>query len=154
MIMRPIRMASVFGVCHGVHGHAVIHQCLSRIELTLLPRIRRYPFCDAKLGLDKRLDDLIGRLTIDEKPQLLIARESPLGNISRLGIPEYDWGGECCLFMLIMIAIDFRTSCHHCAAAKELNYHTALQASPLQWHQHRLARRHSCHHVPNHRTAP
>ena len=47
------------------------------------------------LPLDKRLDDLIGRLTLDEKPFLLIARESPLGNISRLGIPEYDWGGNC-----------------------------------------------------------
>jgi xylan 1,4-beta-xylosidase len=54
-----------------------------------------YPFCDASLPLDERLDDLIGRLTIDEKPYLLTARESPKGNISRLGIPEYDWGGNC-----------------------------------------------------------
>ena len=47
-----------------------------------------YLFCDASLPLDQRLDDLIGRLTLEEKPYLLVARESPKGNISRLGIPE------------------------------------------------------------------
>ena len=54
-----------------------------------------YPFCDVSLPLDKRVDDLISKLTLDEKPQLLVARNSPKGNISRLGIPEYDWGGNC-----------------------------------------------------------
>ena len=47
-----------------------------------------YPFCNASLPLDHRLDDLISRLTLEEKPYLLTARESPKGNISRLGIPE------------------------------------------------------------------
>ena len=55
----------------------------------------KYPFCNPKLALVDRVDDLIQRLTLAEKPYLLIARESPLGNISRLGIPEYDWGGNC-----------------------------------------------------------
>jgi hypothetical protein len=55
----------------------------------------KYPFCNPKLALDQRVDDLIKRLTLEEKPYLLIARESPKGNISRLGIPEYDWGGNC-----------------------------------------------------------
>ena len=54
-----------------------------------------YPFCNPKLPLRSRVDDLISRLTLDEKPTLLIARNSPKGNISRLGIPEYDWGGNC-----------------------------------------------------------
>ena len=47
-----------------------------------------YPFCNASLPLDHRLDDLISRLTLEEKPYLLTASESPKGNISRLGIPE------------------------------------------------------------------
>mmetsp|Transcript_19050 Transcript_19050/g.44658 ORF Transcript_19050/g.44658 Transcript_19050/m.44658 type:complete len:775 (-) Transcript_19050:48-2372(-) len=55
----------------------------------------KYLFCNPNKTLDERLDDLIGNLTLEEKPYLLIARESPDGNISRLGIPEYDWGGNC-----------------------------------------------------------
>ena len=51
-----------------------------------------YPFCDVTVPLEDRVQDLISRLTLEEKPFLLVARESPLGNISRLGIPEYDWG--------------------------------------------------------------
>lgn len=63
------------------------------IPRACMPPHDKYPFCNPKLALDTRVDDLIGRLTLDEKPFLLIARESPKGNISRLGIPEYDWGG-------------------------------------------------------------
>lgn len=54
-----------------------------------------YGFCNASLPIAERVDDLIGRLTLEEKPFLLVARESPKGNISRLGLPEYDWGGNC-----------------------------------------------------------
>ncbi|KAG7342096.1 glycoside hydrolase [Nitzschia inconspicua] len=54
-----------------------------------------YPFCNSSLPLDERIDDLISRLTLEEKPWLLTARYSPKGNISRLGIPEYDWGANC-----------------------------------------------------------
>ena len=65
------------------------------IPRACLPPHDKLPFCNPKLALDERVDDLISRLTLEEKPFLLIARESPLGNISRLGIPEYDWGGNC-----------------------------------------------------------
>lgn len=54
-----------------------------------------YPFCDPSLPLDVRLDDLISRLTLEEKPYLLTARQSPEGYIDRLGIPEYNWGANC-----------------------------------------------------------
>ena len=47
-----------------------------------------YRFCDTTLPLNERLDDILSRLTLEEKPYLLTARESPKGNISRLGIPE------------------------------------------------------------------
>jgi hypothetical protein len=45
----------------------------------------KLPFCDPNLkgGMSARVDDLISRLTLDEKPYLLVARESPKGNISR-----------------------------------------------------------------------
>jgi hypothetical protein len=58
------------------------------IPRACVPPHDHYPFCNASLPLSDRLDDLIGHLTLDEKPFLLTARESPKGNISRLGIPE------------------------------------------------------------------
>jgi len=54
-----------------------------------------YPFCNTTLSLDERVRDLIGRLRPDEKAPLLTARESPLGGVPRLGLPEYDWGTNC-----------------------------------------------------------
>ena len=54
-----------------------------------------YPFCNTSLSVAARVDDLIGRLALEEKPFLLVAREAPLGNISRIGLPAYDWGGNC-----------------------------------------------------------
>ena len=68
---------------------------IAMIDRACLPPHDRYAFCDPALTLDERMDDLIARLTLDEKPTLLIARNSPQGNISRLGVPEYDWGGNC-----------------------------------------------------------
>lgn len=57
-----------------------------------MPPHDTYPFCDHTKPMQARIDDLISRLTLEEKPYLMVARESPKGNISRLGIPEYDWG--------------------------------------------------------------
>ncbi len=54
-----------------------------------------YKFCDTKLSIDDRVNNLISMLTLEEKAKLLTARESPLNFISRLGIPEYDWGANC-----------------------------------------------------------
>ena len=65
------------------------------IPRACLPPHDTYPFCNASLPHRHRIDDLISRLTLDEKPTLLMARESPKGNVSRLGVPEYDWGANC-----------------------------------------------------------
>mmetsp|Transcript_8016 Transcript_8016/g.8854 ORF Transcript_8016/g.8854 Transcript_8016/m.8854 type:complete len:761 (+) Transcript_8016:22-2304(+) len=59
------------------------------------PTTNRYPFCNPKLSRDERLKNLISLIQTDEKPPLLTARESPRGNISRIGLPEYDWGLNC-----------------------------------------------------------
>ena len=34
-------------------------------------------------------------LSLVRRSLSLVARNSPNGNISRLGVPEYDWGGNC-----------------------------------------------------------
>ena len=54
-----------------------------------------YPFCNASLSTKDRVNDLISRLTLDEKATLLTARESPLNFLPRLGLPEFDWGTPC-----------------------------------------------------------
>ena len=52
----------------------------------------KFPFQDPSLPIEQRLDDLIGRLTLDEKAKLMI-HNSPA--IPRLDIPEYNWWNEC-----------------------------------------------------------
>ena len=46
---------------------------------------------DASLPAEKRAEDLLGRLTLEEKV-MLMENESPA--IERLGIPQFDWWGE------------------------------------------------------------
>jgi beta-glucosidase len=50
------------------------------------------PYQDASLPLETRIEDLLGRLTTEEKCSLLLS-DSPA--IERLGIPAYHWWNEC-----------------------------------------------------------
>ena len=51
-----------------------------------------FPFLNTKLSIDKRVDDLVGRMTLEEKiGQMMNAAPA----IERLGIPEYNWWNEC-----------------------------------------------------------
>ena len=50
------------------------------------------PFWNSELSVDERLDDLISRLTLEEKVAQMI-NWAPA--IPRLGIPSYDWWNEC-----------------------------------------------------------
>ncbi len=49
------------------------------------------PFMDPAVPVDRRVDDLIGRLTLEEKVQQL-RDHAPA--IPRLGVPKYDWWNE------------------------------------------------------------
>jgi beta-glucosidase len=49
------------------------------------------PFRDSSLPVDKRVDDLVGRLTLEEKVSQLIDRAP---GIPRLDIPAYNWWNE------------------------------------------------------------
>jgi len=59
------------------------------------PKHHTYLFCNTSLPLSERIDDLISRLTLEEKPTLLTARYSPKSSVDRLGIPEYNYGSSC-----------------------------------------------------------
>jgi hypothetical protein len=49
------------------------------------------PFCDASLPIDRRVDDLVSRMTVAEKISQL-GDQSPA--IPRLGVPAYKWWSE------------------------------------------------------------
>ncbi|KAL6633533.1 hypothetical protein ACP70R_026204 [Stipagrostis hirtigluma subsp. patula] len=49
------------------------------------------PFCDKTLHVDRRADDLVSRMTVEEKISQL-GDESPA--IARLGVPAYKWWSE------------------------------------------------------------
>ncbi|MEZ5084633.1 MAG: glycosyl hydrolase, partial [Bacteroidales bacterium] len=51
-----------------------------------------YPFQNPELTVDDRINDLISKLSTDEKVSLMLY-DSPA--IERLGIPEYNWWNEC-----------------------------------------------------------
>jgi beta-glucosidase len=51
-----------------------------------------HPYLDTTLPLDQRVDDLLGRLTLDEKIAQLV-NDAPA--VERLGIPKYNWWNEC-----------------------------------------------------------
>ncbi|MFW6371798.1 MAG: hypothetical protein ACOC10_11410, partial [Bacteroidota bacterium] len=51
-----------------------------------------YAFQNPSLAIEERIDDLIGRLTLEEKVSLMMY-DSPA--IERLGIPAYNWWNEC-----------------------------------------------------------
>src|SRR5690606_6273892 len=50
-----------------------------------------YPFQDYNLSFEKRVDDLVSRLTLEEKVSQML-NSSPA--VPRLGIPAYDWWNE------------------------------------------------------------
>lgn len=52
-----------------------------------------YPFQNASLPFPVRVDDLISRLTVDEKAQQMVSMSPP---IPRLGVNGFNWRSECC----------------------------------------------------------
>jgi len=65
--------------------------CLFLISYTSRSLAGNYPFEDSSLSFEKRVSDLVSRLTLEEKvSQMLNAAPA----IPRLGIPAYDWWNE------------------------------------------------------------
>ncbi|KAI4318697.1 hypothetical protein MLD38_032372 [Melastoma candidum] len=55
------------------------------------PRLKQLGFCDKSKGVSARAADLVKRLTLDEKVTFLV---NAAGNVTRLGIPHYEWWSE------------------------------------------------------------
>lgn len=62
------------------------------IVLGLNAQVYEYPFQNPKLSTSERVNDLIGRLTLDEKVGQLMFKAPA---IEKLGIEKYNWWNEC-----------------------------------------------------------
>src|SRR5919199_5946881 len=51
----------------------------------------RAPYLDPSLPIQQRVDDLVSRMTLEEKVSQMMNAASA---VPRLGIPEYDWWNE------------------------------------------------------------
>lgn len=59
--------------------------------ITLRAQAPEYPFRDSKLSVEQRTDDLLKRLTLEEKIAMM---QNASKGVERLGIPDYDWWNE------------------------------------------------------------
>jgi beta-glucosidase len=55
------------------------------------PAAQSFQFMNTALPIDQRVDDLIGRMTLEEKVSQMRDHANP---IPRLGVPKYDWWNE------------------------------------------------------------
>src|SRR5215204_5484589 len=70
---------------------AVVLQLSISPLLNLNAQTSKFPFNDPKLPLDERVNDLVSRMTLEEKvSQMMNAAPA----IERLGVPEYEWWNE------------------------------------------------------------
>jgi beta-glucosidase len=71
-------------------------RCLTPIIFILLGSFSHaqnytYPYLDPSINIEDRVDDLIGRLTLEEKTGMMLYNSPAIG---RLGIPAYNWWSE------------------------------------------------------------
>lgn len=64
---------------------------LLMLPVSLFAQQQQLPFQNYKLSFNQRVDDLVSRMTLEEKVSQML-NSSPA--ISRLGIPAYDWWNE------------------------------------------------------------
>lgn len=66
--------------------------CLIIISGALFAQDFQYPFQNPKLSIEERVNDLVSRMTLEEKAgQLMYSAPA----VERLGVPAYNWWNEC-----------------------------------------------------------
>ncbi|KAL9388037.1 hypothetical protein Peur_021161 [Populus x canadensis] len=80
-------MFLVFLSTHGSAQSSPVFAC----DVVSNPSLASLGFCNTSLGINGRVVDLVKRLTLQEKILFLV---NSAGNVSRLGIPKYEWWSE------------------------------------------------------------
>jgi len=73
-------------------AHALLSAVPALLLVALVPAQNPPLYKDPSAPFDKRVDDLIARMTLEEKVSQLM-NDSPA--IERLGVPAYNWWNEC-----------------------------------------------------------
>ena len=104
---------------------AILPFLLTTVSAQENPQI--YPFQNPKLSVEKRVDDLITRLTPEEKVGMMMNRSAA---VERLGIPAYNWWGEACHGLMGVSGVTVFPQCIALAAtfdeAAELKAYTMV----------------------------
>ena len=56
------------------------------------PKTPEYPFQDPDLSLEERVEDLVSRMSLEEKVSQMVYTAPA---VERLGVPAYNWWNEC-----------------------------------------------------------
>ncbi|HKD62287.1 MAG TPA: glycoside hydrolase family 3 C-terminal domain-containing protein [Terracidiphilus sp.] len=91
MRLYPAVLAVAFFLSIAASGQAPTAETTPAPTEEQIKAAAEMPFRDASLPIEKRVDDLVGRLTLEEKVSQLIDRAAP---IPRLDIPGYNWWNE------------------------------------------------------------
>src|SRR5215470_13297234 len=65
--------------------------CLSAPQTITSGQESSLPYNDPRLPIEKRVDDLVSRMTLEEKVSQMMNAAAP---IERLDVPAYDWWNE------------------------------------------------------------
>jgi beta-glucosidase len=74
-----------------VFALALILQLFAPSLIRVNAQANRFPFNDPKLPIDDRVNDLVSRMTLEEKVSQMM---NAAAAIDRLGVPEYEWWNE------------------------------------------------------------
>ena len=100
----------VFLLCAMIHSDPVASEPDYACNFQKYPELQSFPFCDTNRADRERVEDLVSRLTMEEK---LLELVNNAANISRLGIPRYQWWNEGLHGVGISPGVDFNGSIHH-----------------------------------------